>query len=261
MSPAGPRSASAAAVLLLLLVGLVVVREDERFRSALHRHDQHVAGQLIAEPRAPVAEDAALAVEIDERRDLDRLLRTAASVRGSAIRSVRSPASVLQRHSPAAIADRAIERVIDQQQLEDRLLCVVDLLGRVLRVHDHPPDDTSCTTSADGADRSRDRRRTFDVDETHSARADRSMRLCQQKRGTKIPRRSAARSELTGASFDRLAVDRDRDGSVRTVVMRPFPFVESARPCSDVRVVLLAEVRDRRAHRSSREFCQGAQAT
>src|SRR5206468_8103108 len=55
-------------------VRLVLERRDDRHRAAVLRHELAVLGDVLAEPRAAVAEDAALAVERDRRRDGDRLL-------------------------------------------------------------------------------------------------------------------------------------------------------------------------------------------
>src|SRR3712207_9492771 len=47
---------------------------DLRLRTAVPRHELAVLGDVRREARAAVAEDAALAVERDRRRDRDRLL-------------------------------------------------------------------------------------------------------------------------------------------------------------------------------------------
>src|SRR4029077_11798045 len=51
------------------LVGLVLERGDHRLRAAVDRDQLAVLGHRLTEARAAVAEDAALAVERDERRD------------------------------------------------------------------------------------------------------------------------------------------------------------------------------------------------
>jgi hypothetical protein len=56
------------------VVGAVVERADEALRSTLQELQLLVLGDLLAEPNAAVAEDAALAVDLDQRRERDRLL-------------------------------------------------------------------------------------------------------------------------------------------------------------------------------------------
>src|SRR5205085_2487610 len=58
-------------------VQLVLERGDHRLRAAVDRDELPVLRDAVREPRAAVAEDAALAVEGDQRRDRDRLLERA----------------------------------------------------------------------------------------------------------------------------------------------------------------------------------------
>src|SRR5919201_1625410 len=55
-------------------VRLVLERRDHRLRAAVDCDELRVLGNALAEARAAVAEDAALAVERDERGDRDRLV-------------------------------------------------------------------------------------------------------------------------------------------------------------------------------------------
>src|SRR5829696_4031377 len=55
-------------------VRLVLERGDHRLRAAVARDQLSVFGHLLGEARAAVAEDAALAVERDQRADRDRLV-------------------------------------------------------------------------------------------------------------------------------------------------------------------------------------------
>jgi hypothetical protein len=50
------------------------VRADERVIGAVQEHELVVFGDLLGEAHAAVAEDAALAVDSHERRQLERLL-------------------------------------------------------------------------------------------------------------------------------------------------------------------------------------------
>src|SRR4029079_6930907 len=75
---------------------------------------------------------------------------------------------VLQRALAALVADRAVERVVDQQELDDRVLGVLDPRG--LRVDDHAVLDRRRA----GRLQLRD---ALDLDEAHAARADRLAEL------------------------------------------------------------------------------------
>ncbi len=55
-------------------VGLLLERRDDRGRAALARDQLLVLGDVLREARAAIAEDAALSVEGDQRRDRERLL-------------------------------------------------------------------------------------------------------------------------------------------------------------------------------------------
>src|SRR5207244_1130192 len=55
-------------------VGLVPEGRDHRLRAAVDGNELPVLGDALREARAAVAEDAALAVERDQRRDRDRLV-------------------------------------------------------------------------------------------------------------------------------------------------------------------------------------------
>src|SRR4029453_10452307 len=48
---------------------------------------------------------------------------------------------VLERALAAAVADRAVERVVQEPELQVRDLCLAGGLARVLRPHDHPRRD------------------------------------------------------------------------------------------------------------------------
>ena len=94
--------------------------------AAVEEVDQRVAGHLLGEPGAAVAEDAALAVEVDEVADRDRLLVVPLLLDEAALARAVGHGLVLQRALAALVAHRAVERVVDQQELED---AVLGLLG------------------------------------------------------------------------------------------------------------------------------------
>ena len=101
---------------------LVGERQDLRLVATLHEADQRVAGDLVGEARAAVAEDAALAVEQHEVADRDRLLVVPLLLDVAALARPVAERLVLQRALAALVADRAVERVVGEQQLEDALL-------------------------------------------------------------------------------------------------------------------------------------------
>src|SRR4029077_2588440 len=77
-------------------------------------------------------------------------------------------ADVLQWALAALVADGAVQRVVDQQELDDRALGLLDALG--LRVHDHPVLDRRGAAGLQLAD-------ALDLDQAHAARADRVAKL------------------------------------------------------------------------------------
>src|SRR5207244_11322114 len=101
---------------------------EHRLRAAVERDELHVLRHGLAEAGAAVAEDAALAVERDRRRDRDRLLECA--LREEHPRRAGSVAErqVLQRALAALVADGAVERMVDEDELECRVLCLGGLL-------------------------------------------------------------------------------------------------------------------------------------
>jgi hypothetical protein len=75
---------------------------------------------------------------------------------------------VLQRALAALVADRAVERVVDEQELDDRLLGRLDALR--LGVDDHPVLDRRRARGLELRD-------ALDLHEAHAARADRRAEL------------------------------------------------------------------------------------
>ena len=147
-------------------VGLVLEGRDLGVGAAIPRDELAVLGDVLREARAAVAEDAALAVERDERRHgdgfVDRVLREG----HPRVARTKAEREVLQRALAALVADRAVERVVDEDELERRLLTLRRLRRRRARGDHH-------------ARRNRERARglqlryPLDLDEAHAAGADR----------------------------------------------------------------------------------------
>ena len=149
-------------------VGAVVEGAHEGRRAAVQELELLVLGDLLAEADAAVAEDAALAVDLDQRRERDRLLEVALGVDHAA--SARAPAhrDVLKRALPALVADRAVEGVVDEQELDHRFLGGLDPVGA--GVDDHPVADRRRA----GGLKLRD---PLDLHQAHPAGADRVAEL------------------------------------------------------------------------------------
>ena len=105
------------------LHGVAAERRPEVFpgrdRDALPRSPrvqlkEAVARDLVAEPGAARAEDATLPVERHQRRQRDRLLEDALRLPEPAVPRPVREGLVLERALAAAIADRAVERVVQQ---------------------------------------------------------------------------------------------------------------------------------------------------
>src|SRR2546426_2964073 len=121
--------------LVVRLGGFVVEGADDGVDTALDQRQLSLPRDLLAEARAAPAEDAALAVEDDlvgERHALVevRLLKLEAAGAGAVVEGL-----ILQRAFAALVADRAVEGVIDEEELEHALLVLAELLGGRLLEH------------------------------------------------------------------------------------------------------------------------------
>src|SRR5207248_10309618 len=147
-------------------VGLVFEGRDHGHRAAVGRDELPILADGFAEARAAVAEDAALAVERDRRRDRNRLLeRQLVEAHARRARAV-AERQVLQRALAALVADRAVERVVDEDELERRVLPLRGLLGGASRAHDHPVLGRQRAAGLE-------LRHSLDLDEAHPTRTDR----------------------------------------------------------------------------------------
>ena len=173
--------------------------------AALGEDQLVVLGDLLREAHAAVAEDAALAVDRDQRRQRQRLLEVALGL--DEPRAAEPPAErdVLERALAALVAHRAVERMVDEQELDDRVLGVVDAVG--LGVDDHPVLDRRRARRLELGD-------PLDLDQAHPARADRGCRASARSRSTGSRRRPAWRRRPASMPSTRVhlaAVDRQLD--------------------------------------------------
>ena len=101
-----------------------VVREgvDLGLVAPVHEVDQRLAGHLVGEAGAAVAEDAALAVEQHQVAHRDGLLEVALLLDEAGLARAVGHGLVLERALAALVADRAVERVVDEQELEHAVL-------------------------------------------------------------------------------------------------------------------------------------------
>src|SRR4029079_6195366 len=168
--------------------------------------DQRVTGDLVGETRATVAQDAALPVEQHQIADRDRLFEVPLLLDVPALTGAMAEGLVLQRALAALVADRAVERMVRQQQVDDALLGLPR--GLALRVDDHA-----------GCDRDHARRLQcratpgVDVDEAHAAHADRCHALVvAEARDVVADPLCRGDHELALARDHRSTVDRQVDG-------------------------------------------------
>src|SRR5580765_24763 len=99
-------------------VRLVLERCDLSRGAAIAGDQLVVLGDDLAEARAAVAEDATLAVERDQWRDRDRLVERPLRERHACVARPVAEGQVLQRTLAALVADRTVERVVDEDELE-----------------------------------------------------------------------------------------------------------------------------------------------
>src|SRR4051794_2938526 len=149
-------------------VGAAVVGAYEGVVASLEEHQLVVLGHLLREADAAVAEDAALAVDRDQRRQLERLLEVALWLDEARAAGAPAEGDVLKRALAALVADRAVERVVHEQELDYRVLSLLDVVGG--GVHHHPVLDRR---GAGGLEL----RHALDLDEAHAARAHRLAQL------------------------------------------------------------------------------------
>src|SRR4029453_19369215 len=103
-------------------IRLVLEGRDHRLAPAVAGDQLSVLRDLVGEARAAVAEDAALAVERDQRRDGDRLFESELREPHPCGAGPVAERQILQRALAALVAYGTVERMVDEDELERRLL-------------------------------------------------------------------------------------------------------------------------------------------
>ena len=109
--------------------------------SALDQRDEGVTGDLLGEAGAPRAQDAALAVEQDLLGDDVRLGEGALGLDEARLAATVAHGLVLQRALAALVADRAVEGVVEQQELHGPVLRLLGDRRGDLGLDDHARRD------------------------------------------------------------------------------------------------------------------------
>ena len=123
----------------------VVVVGRSRTTTATLQVDEHVAGDFLTEAHATLAENATIAVEQDLAGQTQRLAVGALRIGETGLSTAIGHCLVLQGTFATLIADRAIQRVVDQQELHHTTLCLLGNLGCELSLDDHSGSDGLCT--------------------------------------------------------------------------------------------------------------------
>ncbi len=186
------------------LVGAAVEGAHEGVVGPVEEGQLVVLGDLLREPHAAVAEDAPLAVDRNQRRQRDRLGEVALGLDEAAAARAPAVGDVLERALAALVADRAVERVVDEQELDHRVLRVLHAVG--LRVDDHAVLDGRRA-------RSLELRHSLDLDQAHAAGADRvaELGLVTEERHLDVAALDRVDQPLVLRRAHLAAVDAERD--------------------------------------------------
>ena len=139
---------------------------DHLVRPALDKLDERVAGDLLREPRAAGAGDAAFPVQQHLRGDRHRLVERPLLLGEPALALAGGHGLVLQRALTALVTHRAVQRVVHQQQLHDATLGLLRHGRAELGAHHH-------ALGAHGGARGQRLALAFHVDQALAAGADR----------------------------------------------------------------------------------------
>ncbi|GAA5615746.1 hypothetical protein Spla01_06963 [Streptomyces platensis] len=119
------------------LEGVALSGADLLEGAALDEFDHRVAGDLVAEAGAARAEHTALTVQQHLCGDRHRLLERPLPALEARLRVADLHRLVLERALTALVADRAVQRVVDQQQLHHPALGLLGHRGGQLRLDHH----------------------------------------------------------------------------------------------------------------------------
>ncbi len=119
------------------LEGVALAGADLLEGAALDQLDHRVAGDLVAEAGAARAQHAPLAVQQHLGGDRHRFGEGAFAALEARLRVADLHRLVLERTLAALVADRAVQRVVDQQQLHHAALRLLGHRGGQLRFDDH----------------------------------------------------------------------------------------------------------------------------
>ena len=123
----------------------VVVIGRSRTTTATLQINEHVAGDFLTEAHTTLAENATIAVEQDLAGQTQRLAVGALRIGETGLCATIGHCLVLQGALATLIADRAVQRVVDQQELHHAMLCLLGNLGCELSLDDHSGSDGLCT--------------------------------------------------------------------------------------------------------------------
>jgi hypothetical protein len=120
---------------VVVVEGRVREGRDHRAVAAARHHELPGTRHLATEAHATPAEDAALLVEHDGRAEVHVLRQRATGLLGARLADAVLEGVVLELALARLVADRAVEGVVDEQQLHHALTGAPHPLRR--RVHDH----------------------------------------------------------------------------------------------------------------------------
>src|SRR2546430_379871 len=114
---------------------MAVERPDEANNTTLEQNKLIILGHLLRVAHTTVAEDTALTVDGNQRRELERLLEMALKLDEAQRAQTPTVNDVLQQALTALIAHQTVEQMIDQQKLDHSTLNLVDTVD--LNINNH----------------------------------------------------------------------------------------------------------------------------
>src|SRR5579864_2626279 len=190
--------------LVIRLGRLIVVGADDGVDATLDKGQLALAGNLLAETRAAPAEDAALPIEHDLVRQRHRLVEMRLLEGEAAGAGTVLVGLILKRALTALVADRAIEWMVDQQELQHAPLVLLRLLG--------PGPDDHAVRDVDRAGRL-ELRHLLHFHQAHPADGHRRhLRMRAEDRNVDARRLGGVQDQGALGDDHLLAIDRDGDG-------------------------------------------------